>query len=445
MSHQLARRFASEDSGAIAIVFALTLFIVTIMAGGAVDYGRWLHAKSAQQAAIDAAVLAAARTLQISGGDSTQAIDTGKSYYANMKSNLTKTDAVSFQVTENGSVVRGTTTAQVATPFLSLAHIQQLPISTSARVALQQAGVAGTNLEISIMIDLSSGMSGQKMTDLKTATEEFIDIAVWKDQSRFTSKVALVPFAERVNVGTYAEAVTGLPAISNGDGNGGNGTGKGGTNKFLIPCVTERHNTHELDDEGPGNGSYVGAYDANSGTHSYSTNGNCNNPTAELMPLTNDRTALVNRIKSLRTETGSAGQLATAWSWYTLSPNWNTVWPTESQPAPYSHLKERNSNGLPKLRKVAILVVGGSYDTYKGKNQSASRVSENAIAICNNMKAKGIEVFTISMDLATGPTRQAMQHCATSGSYAYDVATGDGLRGAMRDIVLKVSPARLTM
>ena len=445
MPRQILKQLLSDRSGTIAIVFALTAFVVTISAGGAVDYGRWLHARTAQQAAIDAAVLAAARTLQISGGDAGQAIEMGRAYYANLKSHLVEADSVAFEVLENGSTIRGTTRANVKTPFLNLTNIQRLPVFATAQVALQNASVAGTSLEISMMIDLSGAISGQQLANLKTAAEDFVDIAVWKDQSRFTSKVALVPFSRRVNVGTYISAVTGLPAISNGDGDGGDGKGKGGTNKFLIPCVTERHNTHEFDDESPQNGSYVGAHDANSGTNSYSTTGKCSSPTAELLPLTNDKTALVNRIQSLQAETGSAGQLATAWSWYVLSPKWSSVWPTGSQPAPYSHLVERNANGLPKMRKVAILITGGEYDTYGGKNKPSDWVSENAVTICQNMKAKGIEIFTISVDLPTGPAQSAMQACATSASYAYQASTGGELRNAMRDIVLKISPSRLTM
>ena len=47
-----------------------------------------------------------------------------------------------------------------------------------------------------MMLDITGSMSGQKLTDLKTSASDLINIVVWKDQSKFTSKVAIVPFSE---------------------------------------------------------------------------------------------------------------------------------------------------------------------------------------------------------------------------------------------------------
>ena len=53
---------------------------------------------------------------------------------------------------------------------------------------------------------------------------------------------------------------------------------------------------------------------------------------SEVMPLTSDVDALKAKINGLSASGGTAGHLGTAWAWYTLSPNWASLWPT-AEPA----------------------------------------------------------------------------------------------------------------
>ena len=71
------------------------------------------------------------------------------------------------------------------------------------------------------------------------------------------------------------------------------------------------------------------------------------------MPLTNDKTALLNKIKNLTAAGSTAGHLGTAWAWYTLSPNWNTLWPAANRAA---------AHGTAGLKKYAILMTDGEYN-----------------------------------------------------------------------------------
>src|SRR5262249_47712992 len=76
----------------------------------------------------------------------------------------------------------------------------------------------GTNLEISMMLDVTGSMGGQPILDLKSAAKDLIDIVVWGDQSKYTSRVALAPFAPAVNVGKYFTAITGKSDQDDNDG-----------------------------------------------------------------------------------------------------------------------------------------------------------------------------------------------------------------------------------
>ena len=85
------------------------------------------------------------------------------------------------------------------------------------------------------------------------------------------------------------------------------------------------------------------------------TSTNCVLPSSgQLMPLTNDKARCMSKVKNLTAAGGTAGHLGTAWAWYTLSPNWNTLWPTANQAAP------KETAGL---KKYAILMTDGEYNT----------------------------------------------------------------------------------
>ena len=62
--------------------------------------------------------------------------------------------------------------------------------------------------------------------------------------------------------------------------------------------------------------------------------------------------------------------------------------------------------------------------------------SEQAVAICNEMKAKGIIVYTIGFDMSTDnndPARQTLMQCASPNKY-YFPYDGEALREAFEEI-----------
>ena len=54
-----------DDRGSVAIMFALSIFVVFTLVGGAVDFGRAMVARERLQSAVDSSVLAAARVWQL--------------------------------------------------------------------------------------------------------------------------------------------------------------------------------------------------------------------------------------------------------------------------------------------------------------------------------------------------------------------------------------------
>ncbi len=445
----LVGAFIESRSGNVAMIFGLTIAIIFAAVGGAIDYGRWLTARTQTQNAVDAAVLAAGRVLQSSGGDTEAALEAARTYYEEMKPDATNDENVNFELTDNGAAIEASTVGAVQTPFLSAVGIKSMPVRTSAKAVLAVGGNAETNLEVSMMLDITGSMSGSKIRDLKLAAKDLINIVVWENQGEYTSRVAIAPFAPRINVGDYVSKLTGLPS----------------SKRVLfftmkpIECVTERTGQHAFTDDAPGSGKYIGAYRGNTGnaaindSNNFSSNGNCSSPSSSemILPLTNDKQRLVSRIDALSASGATAGQLGTAFAWYLISPKWANIWPNESRPAPYSDLTTLNSNGEPKLRKIAILMTDGVYNTrggtqYSENSSTAREISNNSVTICNNMKAAGITVYTVGFDLGFNQLAiNTLSQCASSDEHFYNTDTGDQLRQAFRDIALKISRLRLAM
>jgi hypothetical protein len=307
------------------------------------------------------------------------------------------------------------------------------------------------------MLDVTGSMSGQRLTDLKAAAKDLVDIVVWDDQSKYTSKVALAPFAPAVNVGAdYFTAITGKSDEADPDGDGYNyppscykKSGKlkdscEGDSQYKVKvyakCVVERTGTHQYTDASPTT-SYLPTWNDATGSSSTSCN-----PSAKIVPLTKDRNLLKDTIDTFKASGSTAGQLGTAFAWYLLSPNWKSVWPASSEPTPY---------GTPKVKKIAILMTDGEYNTLQGKQYSdgssyATTALNNAKALCTAMKANAkstdpnIEIYTVGFLLDSNAAKAMLKDCATKADHYYETSSGDGLKAAFRDIALRISKLRLT-
>jgi hypothetical protein len=342
--------------------------------------------------------------------------------------------------------------------------------------------------------------SGIKLNALKAAATDLVNIAIWDSQSTYTARAAIVPFATRIRVGPdgggagMMKALTDLDATWSGwyydcpsaTGNGGSETDGNWscpnyvpthhTNWQILPCVTDRTGPAAFTDERPGIDTWLNAHEGTrmvkSLDHSdtvppngvgktvadpawqwnYDSASYCADidPANEVLPMTSDKNTLIAKINSLVGYGSTSGALGTAWAWYMISPNWDNIWTGNSRPAPYSDLTTM-VNGRPLLKKVAILMTDGEYNTYRSaKGSDQSMVSQNARTICQNMKNAGIEIYTVGFGLdQLAPDKQAeamntLQSCGSDIQHFYNALDISQLQGAFRDIALKLAALRLS-
>jgi Flp pilus assembly protein TadG len=300
-------RFRRDESGASAMIFAIMMIPLTAALGVAIDGARWYHARQQTSAAIDAAVLAGARHMQLNPAEENEAIASAKQHYqASVATRFqVQDDTIAFALVDSRSAMSTTGTATLKTTFLNAVGIPQLPIYTPARAAKATflGGLnAGTNIEVSLVLDFTGSMcdggaesctTGTKLQGLRDAAKELVDIVVNDNQSLYKSRAALVPFSERIRIArnngdaSLMTALTNLPQQWSGyiqDCLRGTGTSSGETastwtclelappvmksNLQIMPCVTERIYTNRWDendtmdytDDAPGPGRWLMAH-----------------------------------------------------------------------------------------------------------------------------------------------------------------------------------------
>ena len=440
--------FAQDTAGDVAILFGLMTMAMFMLIGAAVDLGRWLNARDQTVSAIDAAVLAAGRTLQTNSGNQTEAIAMAQRYYAEAVKNRlpVSLDSVGFAIVENGTAVQATGNAEIKTPFMGVAGIRSLPLlkksgAEHSKSVLAVGGNAELNLEISLMLDTSGSMGwDNKLQDMKDAAKDLVDIVVWADQSQYKSRVALVPFSGDVRIpGAWVGQVTDplLPSEILT-------VYKGSNYKYKkTACVAERTGAQKHSDAAATSiGSFI--------QRAYTPDGDCSQDSSDntVVPMTNDKQMLKDKIDDLDLGGGTAGHIGTAWAYYMLSPNWAPVVGVNSAAALYN---------APKTDKIAILMTDGEYNyTYdnqgiptsskgSGGNANGNSSAGQAIAICNQMKNDGIDVYTVGFALDDNQTAiNTLKNCASDSSKAFLADDGEQLKAAFRAIALKISTLYLT-
>jgi Flp pilus assembly protein TadG len=517
---KLSHRFVRDETGVTAMLFALCATVLFGMAGAAIDGARWYSMRRHHSDAIDAALLAAARALQVSPSDTNGALGIANKVYTNTlpQAQPLLNNSVAFVQADTGAAVTFTGTAFLKTTFLSVIGITKLNVTKPAKAVLAQGLNQGSDLEIALMLDVTGSMcsdgtgpctTGTKIEGVKTAATTLANIVLGQKSSNYISRVALVPFSSAVRIDAdgssnpLMQTLTGLPKTWSGwmtTWTNCQGSGyyvgeiwvsatctmvpKYVTNYKLMPCVTERYfqsgSGFDAADSMPGSGNWINGQAGNrlgvsedssntpltsgkggsaadpSGNWNYSSDGSgCVLPPGnEILPLTSRLNDVTDRLSTLNAFGPTGGALGTVWTQYMLSPNWGTIWSGSQRPGSYTDTQTKQSNGAPVLRKVAVLMTDGGYNTMRQQSNSSTAqmqsVSSAAVAVCTNMKKNGIEIYTVGFDLdALGTTERAiatktLQDCGTDISHFYSSLDAEQLARAFKDIALKLTPVRLT-
>lgn len=420
---QLIRRgsaFARDDSGGIPLMFSFLMMALALMTGSAVDYSRAMNAKTALSHALDAAALAGANKLVRDNGTS---LEVEKAVEATLRASIMNVEAdggklKTFSVTQDNSLgkVQVAATISMPTTFMQLAGFETVDVKYKAAAQLSDK-----DIELAMMLDLTGSMGGSKIIDLKSAAKDLVDVLLPSSGNKYKNKIriGLVPYSQGVNLGQYASVAT---------------------NNASNNCATERRGAEQFTDA-----SYATMPIGNGSTYCLSS---------KIFPLSDSNSALKSQINGFSTGGFTAGHTGIGWAWYMLSPNWKGLWPSASDPVDY---------GTKDTVKIAILMTDGEFNTaydYKrvynrrtgtysyryveSKGDARTASEYRAKELCKKMKAKGIEIYSVTFQLNSSSAKQMMEDCASKPGNYYDAANGIALRNAFKNIADEISELRIS-
>jgi len=162
---------------------------------------------------------------------------------------------------------------------------------------------------------------------------------------------------------------------------------------------------------------------------------------SEMLPLTGDKDEVKNTIDNLFTGDETYIPSGLIWGWRTLTPE-----------AP---LEEANTIDYAERKSTMIVMTDGENSrSYGGEKDNGfegvfhweSDLSESndlTAEICEDIKADGIEIYTIAFEVTDADTQTMLQTCASDASKYFDAADSEQLFAAFDTIGNELADVRL--
>ncbi len=212
-------------------------------------------------------------------------------------------------------------------------------------------------------------------------------------------------------------------------------------------CVTERVGAQAYTEAAPtGASSWVGRHYPN-------ISGTCIDDT--ILPLSSDAATIKSRIDDFNVSGSTSGQIGIAWGWYMVSPNWNSLWPSNGAAA---------YNSAETLKAVVIMTDGAFNTPYcsgvisrqagSGSGSSSAKIDCDATngdpfaqsrALCAAMKTQGVIVYTVGFGITAGTDEAGvLADCASTPANVFLPADGGDLSEAFAAIGRDIKQLRIS-
>ncbi|MGE0701378.1 MAG: pilus assembly protein, partial [Hyphomicrobiaceae bacterium] len=327
VSNSRLREWLGDRRGSVAILFSLTVIVLVLTIGLAIDGARAYNISTRVSAALDAAALAAAKMLDDPDNTDADIQERALRFFAAQLETIpvggVSLGSPAVDIDRQRGAVEINVNVAVTTTLGQIAGLDKFEFPRSARVAFTQKFV-----ELAMVLDITGSMCQpcDKIDGLKAAAHAAVANMINPSVPFGYNRIAIVPYSAAVNAGPFAADV------SRGASTDG--------------CVVERSGSHNADDIAPNGANALGVAD-------WSANNQYTCPTPTVMPLTADRATLDSKIDSLTAGGFTAGHIGLAWGWYMLSKHWKNVWPAASKP----------KDPDPKVIKAVLLMTDGEFNT----------------------------------------------------------------------------------
>ena len=445
-------KFRHDTSGSIAVPFALGLSVLLGASGYAIDLALHIKGKEAVQDVADAASLAAALQTDADQGElDAIASDVFAAHFGEPGR------AFVAGVSRDGDRVTVQARTSVPTTFSRLFGIDTMDVNVASTSIYSER-----KLDISLVLDTTASMEGQKMADLKVAAGNLLDTIERLDGD--SVRVSVTPFAQHVNVGTSRRNSDWLavpadnvipagsfctmvrPEISRT--NCRTVTNIWTRDGVDIPyqqevCDVTRGEPYEVCGTYPSRtetwqgcvGSRQSPLDVKAAFDGDRIPGLINKPCgSEIQTLTSDMSAVRGAVNGLATNGETYLPSGLLWGWRQLAP---------SAPLPVS-------DPAPAGDRILVLMTDGDNTKSKIAGQdghwggSKGQANKRTDELCRAVKSDEITVFTIAFQVDDGATRNLLQDCASTSSNYFNAQNAQELIAAFNAIGDSVTGLRIT-
>ncbi len=430
-----AGRFGRDQRGVSAIVFALALIPLCLAGGSAIDMGRAYIVKTRLGYALDAAGLAVGSATT---ADETELEQIMLAYFAANYPDYELGVAATPSMTIDDKEITLTATATVDTTLMNVIGVHEMTVAASTLIVRETKG-----LDVVLVLDNTGSMGTTKMNSLKNAAHSFLDIIYGDATENDNLLVGVVPFSTTVNVGTsFAYLTAGYSATA--------------YNPYTwTGCVMARGSGMDTTDDPPT--SEATRWDAflwpDDGNNNWKGWGSGPPATpnrycpVQLLPLTSNKTTVENTIDAMSSAGNTHINYGLVWGWRVLSPE-----------EPYTEGHAYDDEDY--VKSIVLMTDGenvmsssvytayaylsdGRLGTTTSSSAAISELNDRTSETCENIKAEGVVIYTITFQVSSTSVRDLMRACASEDDNYFDSPTETELQSAFRTIAQELTNLRI--
>ena len=425
------RKFGRATGGNVALTFGLATLPVIASVGAALDYGHANSVKAAMQSALDSTALMVSRDAATT---SKKDLQTKANDY--FKAVFTRPEAQDVTVTAsytpaNGGQVSVAASANVPTYIMGIAGINYIAIDSSAI-----AKWGSTRLRVALALDNTGSMADAgKMTALKAATKSLLTQLKNAASTNGDVYVSIIPFAHFVNVGSnnYSKSWVDWTLWDSFIGKlvcGLLGNLICHQTKW-SGCVTDRGTNSGPSQDYDRN---ITAPTTSIQASLFAANEDLACP-VKMQELTYDWTALNSLVDSM-TSNGMTNQpIGLVWAWQSLVGGGPLTAPAKSSNYNYKDIIILMSDGLNTANRWSFDQATIDKRMYDPSNGGAGT--------CANIKAAGIDIYTIHVNTDGDPMSTLLMNCASSADKFWMITSASDLSTVFNKIGTDVTRLRV--
>ena len=187
-------RFGRNEAGSLSPVLAAVAVPLIMAAGAAVDYGNLVSVHARLQAAVDAAALAAGRESNMSDAELRRIAE---DYFKSNFGTPNNSGVPELTLSISGNELSLRAQVEVENYLTKVAGFDSTVIAATSEVSKEATG-----LEVVLVFDNTGSMASQsRLSTLKVAARDFVEILFGPREVADTLKIGVVPFSQFVNVG----------------------------------------------------------------------------------------------------------------------------------------------------------------------------------------------------------------------------------------------------